>query len=327
VSEPPVALEVVRGDLVESRHRAHLVLLDPAGAVEVECGDTRRPVYPRSSLKPLQAAAMVRAGFAGRGEQLALAAASHDGEPRHLAVVRSVLAAAGVNESQLQCPPALPRSASAMLAYVAAGGAAAALCHNCSGKHAAMLATCVAAGWDVATYREPHHPLQQRIRAEIEGFCGEPIVATSVDGCGAPAHALSLRGLADGFRRVATAGPGPAAEVREAMRAHPVLVGGTGRAVSELIAEVPGLVAKDGAEGVWAAALSDGRGFAAKVEDGAERALGPLLAAVLVHWGLDGDAVERWREVAVLGGGTTVGAIRCTPELRRLLDLPAPPMA
>lgn len=317
-----VLLEATRGALVESRHRGNLVLLDADGSVAAALGDVDRVVYPRSSLKPLQAAAMVASGWAGSVPSVALAAASHEGEEMHLLGVRETLRAAGLTPDALGCPADLPMGRAPMQAWLAAGNGPERICHNCSGKHSAMVATCVAAGWPVATYRELGHPLQQAIVARIGSLCGTPVAASSVDGCGAPAHALPLISLARGFARVASAAAGSAeGRVAAAMRAHPELVGGTGRVVTELMAEVPGLVAKDGAEGVWAAALPDGRAFAVKVADGASRALPPLLAAAVRCWGFDGPAVQRWSAVPVLGGGEPVGALRWSPELRAALDL------
>ncbi|MDT4975608.1 MAG: hypothetical protein QOG98_1366 [Pseudonocardiales bacterium] len=321
-SDPIIALDVTRNGFVESHHRGSLVLLDVTGAVAVAAGDPNRPIMPRSSLKPVQAITMVECGFPGRDGSLALAAASHDGEEMHVAGARSILAAAGLDESALQCPPDLPSGREAMLAHVRAGGGPLRICHNCSGKHAAMLATCVANGWDIASYREVDHPLQVAIRAGIETASGETIVATGVDGCGAPAHALSLVGLARAFAALARAADEtPAALVRDAMRAHPRLIGGAGRVVTELTAGVDGLLCKDGAEGVWGAALPDGRAFAVKVDDGGARALAPLLAAALCYWGLDSDVVRSWSAVGVLGGGVPVGAIGWSPALVDLLSL------
>lgn len=313
---------VTRGGRIESRHLGSLVLLDPSGPV-LALGEPERPVYARSSLKPLQAAAMLRSGWTPPDDEtLALAAASHEAEPGHVEVARRTLAAAGLTEADLGCPPDLPHFRPAMLALVAAGGAAAAVCHNCSGKHAGMVATCVAAGWPVATYLEPDHPLQLAVRREIEDACGAPIAASTVDGCGAPAHALPLPALARGFAAIAAAADGtPEQRVHAAVRSNPWLLGGTDRAVSELVAEVPGLLAKDGAEGVWAAALPDGRAMAAKIADGADRALPPVLAAVLRSWGFDGPAVRRWSDVPVLGGGRPQGSVSASDDLLAALGL------
>jgi L-asparaginase II len=321
-SDPLVLLDATRNGFVESHHRGSLILLDAAGGVAIRAGDPNRPVMPRSSLKPLQAIAMVECGFPGRGGSLALAAASHDGEDVHVAGARSILAAAGLHESALQCPPDLPSGRVAMLAHVRAGGGPLRICHNCSGKHAAMLATCVVNEWDTASYRDTGHPLQAAIRTSIEAASGETIVASGVDGCGAPAHSISLAGLARAFATISQAPEGTAAAlVRDAMRAHPRLIGGTGRVVTELTAAVDGLLCKDGAEGVWAAALPDGRAFAVKVDDGGARALPPLLAAALRYWNLDNGVVRRWSAVEVLGGGAPVGAIGWSPELVDLLGL------
>lgn len=319
----PVLLDVGRGPLVESRHRGRLVVLAPDGSVTAALGPVEEPVYPRSSLKPLQAAAMVRCGLVAAPAALALASASHDGEGVHIAGVRESLAAAGLDDSALGCPPDLPMGREPMLAYVAGRGLPARVCHNCSGKHAAMVATCVACSWDVGSYLSPDHPLQVAIASSLEEACGAPIAATSVDGCGAPAHALPLVALARGFARLTTAAVGSAeGRIAAAMRAHPRLVGGQGRAVTELMTEVGGLVAKDGAEGVWAAALPDGRACAIKVADGAMRALPPLLAAVLRSWGFDGAAVRRWSTAPVLGGGAPVGDMHWAAPLRDALALP-----
>ena len=319
-----VLLEVVRNGWVESTHRGRLVLLDPSGDAAVAHGPVDEPVLPRSSLKPLQAVALVEHGYPGREELLALAAASHDGEDVHVSGARAILAAAGLDEDALQCPADLPSGREALLAWVGGGGGPARVCHNCSGKHAAMLATCVAAGWPIDSYRDQNHPLQQAIGARLGSLSGTEIAGVAVDGCGAPAFAVALTSLARAFAAIATATDGAAALVRDAMRAYPRMLGGTGRAVSELTAAVPGLVCKEGAEGVWAAALPDGRAFAAKLADGSGRGLPTLLAAVVQHWdvpGVDAAVVQRWAAPPVLGGGEPVGEIRPSPALRSLLAL------
>jgi L-asparaginase II len=315
----PVLVQAGRNGYVESRHRGSLVLLSPAG-VDVAVGTVDEPVFPRSSLKPLQAVAMLEAGFPGRDESLALACASHDGEAVHVSGARATLAAAGLDEAVLRCPPDLPQSREAMLAWVGAGCGPASICHNCSGKHSAMVSTCAAAGWPVEGYVDPSHPLQQAIRERISSLAG-PVTGVAVDGCGAPAFSVTLHGLASAFAALATASSGAPALVAEAMRTYPVLLGGTARAISALIPAVPGLICKEGAEAVWAAALPDGRAFAAKIADGGSRALPPLLTAALRYWGYDGAAIERWTSVDVLGGGRPVGSVTWSPELRALLSL------
>lgn len=314
MSAHPILVEAVREGHVESVHRGSLVLL--GGDAALEAGDVDSPVFPRSSLKPLQAVAMLENGFIGRGASLAIAIASHDGEPMHIDAARASLAEAGIAEDALQCPPALPAVEQAVLAWVRAGNSPAPICHNCSGKHAAMLGTCVASGWPADSYLDVAHPLQQAIRETIERLTRDRITATAVDGCGAPAHAITLRGLATSFAALATASSGPCAMVAAAMRRYPQLVGGSTNATSLAMESVPGLICKNGAEGVWAAALPDGRTFAAKIDDGAARALPALLGAVVRHWGLGDHA---WARVDVLGGGHAVGAVQPSHDLEALL--------
>jgi L-asparaginase II len=316
---PRVLVEVTRGEYVEARHRGSVVLLGPDGRVDVAAGGVDAPLLVRSSLKPLQAVALMEAGFTGHPDWLALACASHDGEPIHLAGVRAMLSAAGLTEDNLQCPPSLPTAEAALVDWVSAGGRAARICHNCSGKHAAMLAVCQAAGWPVDSYRDPAHPLQAAVHARIAELTREPIGPPEVDGCGAPAFAVSLTGLARAFAAIATGTDGPTRDAANAMRAHPELVSGTAGAHVELSREVAVLVAKEGAEGAIAAALPDGRAFAAKFADGTGRGRPPLLAAVLRRWGFDGPAVRRWAAVPTLGGGTPVGVVAPSAELRDLL--------
>jgi L-asparaginase II len=307
----PVLCEVVRSGFVESRHRGSLVLLDNDGEVELATGDVDVPHFPRSAMKPLQAVGMVRAGLELPERNLALACASHSGESVHVDLCRSTLARAGVGEAALSCPPAMPLDEDASAALLRTGGGPSRSRHNCSGKHAAMVATCVACGWEVDGYLDPEHTLQRTLRHAIEELTGEPVAAVAVDGCGAPQFAFGITGLARAFRRLTTSPPAsPEGRAAAAMRAHPVVIGGTGRDVSELMAGVPGLLAKEGAEGVYAAALPDGRAMAVKVEDGGMRPLPVVLAAVLRRWGFAGEAIERWSAPPILGGGRPVGEIR-----------------
>ena len=256
---------------------------------------------------------MLQAGWQpADDEELALAAASHSGEPRHLHVVRRMLARLGPDPEQLLgCPPALPLDERTAAAVLAAGGVATRLQMNCSGKHAAMLLTCAAGGWPLPGYLRPDHPLQLALQSALERLAGEPVEHVAVDGCGAPQHALTLPGLARAFCRLVTAGPGSAERrTADAMRAHPGLVGGTGRDVTRLMDAVPGLLAKDGAEGVYAVALADGSAVALKIEDGAARARVPVLVAALRALGVATEALDELAVLPVLGGGTTVGEVR-----------------
>ena len=315
----PVLAEVIRSGFTESSHRGVLVALDPSGVPLIQAGPVDTPVFPRSSNKPLQAAAMVRCGLDLDGELLALAAASHSGEGFHVAGVRQILSRAGLGDDALQCPAALPLDEASMHELLRTGGGPDRLHMNCSGKHAAMLATCVAAGWPVATYTDPGHPLQVEIRREIERLAGEPAAAVGVDGCGAPLFALSLAGLARAFRSMTLSDPGsPERKVADVMRAHPEWTSGRARPERALMQAVPGLLLKSGAEGVEAFALADGRSGAFKLEDGAARARPPLTVALLRLLGADKEegadraALDRVATVPVTGGGRVVGEIRAT---------------
>ena len=239
-------------------------------------------MFPRSANKPMQAAGMLRCGLDLDGKLLALAAASHSGEDFHVAGVLEILAGAGLTEDDLQCPRALPREEVFQHEYLREGREPDRVHMNCSGKHAAMLATCVAAGWPTGSYTDPGHPLQLALRRTIEDLAGEPSAAVGVDGCGAPVVALSLAGLARAFQALVTAAPGtPERRVADAMRAHPEWTSGSLRPERALMATVPGLLLKAGAEGVQAFALADGRAGVFKIEDGSYRAREPLTVAML----------------------------------------------
>ena len=299
---------VRRGDLVESVHLGHLVALSPSGDRVLEVGDPDAVMFPRSALKPLQAVAMVRCGLELDGELLALASASHSGEDGHQDGVRRILAGAGLDDAALDNTPDVPLGESGAAAFRAAGHPPTPVAQNCSGKHAAMLATCVANGWPTDGYREQDHPLQKAVRAAVAELTGAESAHVTVDGCGAPLFSTTTAGLARAFARIATAEPGSAeGRVAAAIREHPWWLGGTGRPVTRFVEQVPGLIAKDGAEGVFAAALPDGRALAVKVLDGSARPLPPVVAAVLRALGepVD-DALGR---VDVLGHGAPVGRV------------------
>jgi len=301
-----VVAEVVRSGFVESRHHGSVVGLRPDGSVALAVGDVTSPTFPRSSNKPMQAVGVVRLGIVERygldDRHVALATASHSGEPAHLDVVRDLLARAGVGEDALRTPEDYPLDPAA--ARAVAGPSR--IQHNCSGKHASFLAACAAQGWPLDGYRDAGHPLQRHLRSVVEELAGEDVAATGVDGCGAPIFALSLTAVARAFARVATATGGAEHVVAQAIRARPFLLGGTGRDVTRLVEAVPGLIAKDGAEGVYAAALPDGTAVALKIEDGTARARLPVMLAALRALGVDADV-----EVApVLGGGEPVGEVR-----------------
>jgi L-asparaginase II len=317
----PLVVEVERSGFVESRHRGAAVGLDSGGGCAVRLGATDVPIFPRSANKPMQAVAMVRHGLALDGESLALAAASHSGEDFHVEGVRQILEGARLSVDALRCPAQWPLDQQAAEHLVRAGGRPTRLHMNCSGKHAAMLAACVSNGWSTESYTAPSHPLQVAIRQTIEELTAEKVTATGVDGCGAPLFAISLNGVARGFRALVLAVPGsPERRVADAMRAHPEWTSGTHRDERRLMDAVPGLMVKAGAEGVDAFAFADGRAGALKIEDGARRARTPVTVALLRALGsrpgggkpaLPADL----ETVPVHGGDAVVGAIRIVPGL------------
>jgi L-asparaginase II len=279
-------------------------------------GDVTSPIFPRSSNKPVQAAAMRSLGLDLEGELLALASASHSGEDFHVTGVRKILASAGLTEDALQCPPALPIDEGTLWRFLGAGGRPDRVHNNCSGKHAAMLATCVAAGWPTGNYRDPSHPLQREIKARLEQLSDERVAATGVDGYGAPLFAVSLTGLARAFGSlVLAARPSAERTVADAVRAHPEWASGTTRTDRALMAAVPGLLVKSGAEGVHGFALADGRAGAVKMEDGAPRAVPAVTVALLRLLGAaeaEPGALEQVADLHIYGGGQVVGEIRAT---------------
>ena len=300
-----IVAAVDRNGVDESFHHGTVVVADPSGCRAL-VGDIDTVIYPRSSLKPLQTTAMLDAGLRLDSRGLALACASHDGSPAHLAVVREVLANAGRSEADLATTPDLPYDRGEAERVLAAGGGRTSLQMNCSGKHAAMIATCVAAGWPVDGHLEPDHPLQAHIAATVERLTGD-VAHVGVDGCGAPTHAVPIGGLALAISAIAA----ERGKVWSAMTAHPELVGGPERPVSVLMRAVPGLMAKDGAEGVFVAGLLDGRAVVVKISDGASRAAAVVAAAALRTLGVDvPDEVDALLAPPVLGGGRTVGRVR-----------------
>src|SRR6185437_2906907 len=200
-------VEVERSSVVESVHAGHLVVLDADGDVSFQLGDPGQPIFPRSTLKPVQAVGMVQAGLRLPPAELALAAASHSGSPTQLRLIAGMLAEAGLVEDDLDCPPELPSGIAERRQYLASGQVERRLAMNCSGKQTAMLLTCLAHSndpdqdWPLSGYLAPSHPLQQALAGTVADFAGEPIRSVGVDGCGAPLFAISLLGLARAFHR------------------------------------------------------------------------------------------------------------------------------
>ncbi|HYP74278.1 MAG TPA: asparaginase [Microbacterium sp.] len=318
-----VELAVVeRSGFVESRHAGAAIVLDPDGVAQLTLGDVDTPILPRSSLKPLQALGCLTAGAALEGERLALATASHSGTDRHVAVVRDILDAAGLGESDLGCPAAWPGDTATRDELVRELGQPQRIRMNCSGKHAAMLLACVANGWDTASYLDPGHPLQLHIREVIERLTGAKVTTTAIDGCGAPVHAMSLSGLGRAIHRVGGSSERSpfalhrsAGALVRAVRENPWAIDGPGRPDTVAIERL-GVFAKGGAEGVMVMVAPNGTTVALKVLDGSGRATTAIALALLERVGAlaPGDVAQTLAQLplTVSGGGQDVGLIRST---------------
>jgi L-asparaginase II len=302
---------VIRNGVVEGVHHGSAVVLDAGGEVLWQAGDIHRQIFPRSANKLMQGIAMLRSGLPLRGELLALACASHSGEQFHLDGALDILNAAGMTADALQCPPDWPLDPAVRDQVIALGGTQSPLYMNCSGKHAAMLFTCELNGWDSAKYLAPDHPLQRMCRSVIEDLTDMPVEHVGVDGCGAPLMSTSLVGLARAYSHIA----GPAADdnaalAASAVRSHPEYLSGTNRDDCALMRGVPGLLAKIGAEGVYAIGLGDGRSLALKIDDGADRARIVVAAAIMRDvLGVVARVVEEQTSIPLLGGGRPVGEV------------------
>jgi L-asparaginase II len=309
-------VEVVRSGFRECVHRGSAVILGTDGEPTLALGEVHLPIFPRSTNKPMQAITLLRNGFEPLDEaELAIATASHYGELAHVALVRRLLNRFGFDEKALECPPDLPFEERARAAALAESAEPRRVYMNCSGKHAAMLATCAINDWPTEGYLDQAHPLQQSVIATITDLTGEPETDLGIDGCGLPIIPVSLVNLARAFATMATADPGtPQRRVADAIRAHPRVISGTNAPDLLTMQATPGLVCKIGADGVHAGALPDGTAFAYKIDDGHDRARIPLTLAILHRMGVDWtDAHTELAAPAVLGGGARVGVIRAIP--------------
>ena len=302
----PGEVVVSRGGLVESSHRFHAVIAAADGGCIAAIGGAETPTFARSAIKPLQATAVLEDGAGDalglEGEEIALACASHGGEPEHVAVVRRALGRAGACEDDLACGPHPPLFAPAADALAAAGLRPGRVHNNCSGKHAAMLALARHYGAPLAGYNAPDHPVQRRMAAEVCRWAGthERDLQCAVDGCGVVTFRLPLGALAGAFARWGVASGVPA-RVRSVVSAHPHLLAGTGRLCTAISRETRGAVlAKVGAEGVYCACVpGSGHGLAVKVLDGARRAADAAVVALLRAFGaVDEGVAERLWQVA-----------------------------
>lgn len=318
---PAVPLvRVVRSGFEEAVHLGSVAVADADGRLQAGAGDPHGVTFARSSMKPLQAAvSLTLAGLDLEDEEVAVMCASHNGEPRHLERVRSILERAGLGFESLRTPPSWPLDQDSAAVVEAPRPEY----HNCSGKHAGMLLACVRRGFDLENYREPEHPLQAAVLEAVRAAAGDPR-AVGVDGCGVPVHALPLSSMAAMYARLVTTDTVPGGDrAVAAMRVAPYLVAGRDRLCTTLMEAVPDVVVKVGAEGlVCAGVVGRDIGVAVKVQDGAARAAEPALVRALALLGVvpdpDAPEVARFARPPVLGGGRAVG------ELVADFDLPTP---
>jgi L-asparaginase II len=332
----PVLVEVVRGALVESRHRGALAVVDAEGATVLALGDVAAPVYPRSAVKPLQALPLIESGAAGRygfgDDELALACASHGGEPAHVEVAERMLARAGFDVGALECGTHWPSHQPSAHALARSNGAPSALHNNCSGKHAGFLCVARAAGVGHHGYGGASHPVQREVKAAVESLAGVGLTEDrcGIDGCSIPTWAVPLDRLAHAFARFGSGhGLAPerakaAARLRAALAAQPYYVAGTGRFCTEIMRRLGARVlVKTGAEGVFCGALPEhGLGIAIKCDDGGTRAAEVTMAAAIARFlPLPGDeraALGRFvRPTLRNWNGIEVGGLRPAAEVLR----------
>lgn len=324
----PVLVEVMRGGRVESLHRGVVAVCDADGKFVFELGDIDRPVFPRSAVKSIQALPLVESGAAdalGFGDkELALACASHSGEPEHVGIAAGMLAKVGLDNAALECGAHWPFNQEATVDLAAQGRKPLALHNNCSGKHSGFICLCCHSNVEPQGYVKPEHWLQETVRATMEEVTGAPHDEANrgTDGCSIPTYAVPLRNLACGFAKMASGqGFGPerakaAQRLMQACMARPFHVAGTDRADTRLMQAAPGrLFVKTGAEGVYCAALPElGFGIALKCDDGAGRAAEVAVAIVLARLVQDPELSEKLSQLArptlTNWNGIEVGALR-----------------
>ncbi|MCI0430990.1 MAG: asparaginase [Rhodospirillales bacterium] len=327
--DAPLLVEVSRGELIESRHAVAFAAVDAAGRRVAWRGDVSAPVYARSAIKPLQALPLIETGAADRYKlgpaELALACASHHGEPRHVDIVLAWLDRIGLDVADLECGSHLPYHEPSATALIRAGRPPTAAHNNCSGKHTGFLTTAVSLGERARGYIDPSHSVQRRVTRALEDMCGVDLsrAPLGVDGCGIPVLGIPLEKLALGMARLADPGGLPAERraaverIRAAVAAEPLMVGGSDAFCSLVMKRLGGRVLiKIGAEGVFCAAIpEEGIGIALKALDGTERAAKAVISHLLERFRLIGAADEK--ALAALlhppvlnRAGRIVGAIR-----------------
>jgi len=298
-----VLAKVTRGDLVESLHLGHLIVLNADGSTYLSKGSPDLPIYPRSAIKSLQAAAMLKAGLKVEAKELAIICASHSGSQNHIDLVTKMLTTRDISISQLKNAVDKPLGEKEKISW--GEKPASQLAQNCSGKHAGMLITCQQNGWDMNTYLDLNHPLQVAIKNEIEELSGEKVSAVSIDGCGAPLFAISLIGLARAILNLVKSKDDLYQQIVSACTKYPESVAGDGRLTTRMMQAVPGLFMKEGAEGVQVCALSDGRVIAIKIIDGSWRPVAPIIMEIFKSWGVEMPD----ESVKIYGGASVIGEV------------------
>lgn len=286
---PELRIVATRGGLPESEHRVIVAVVDQDGKLIASSGNCEQASWWRSAAKPFQALPIVLDGAADRfelsDEELALACASHNSEPRHLQVVSRLMDRLGITDDALSCGPHQPLSPDIALQVTREGIAMTSRWSNCSGKHAGMIALALHHGWPTAGYQDASHPVQQRIQAEVERWTGLAAseLTLAPDGCTVVCFGLPIRSMAVGYARLGSTRDSAAKRIVSAMLGHPYLLAGTGRLCTELMQAWPGeIIAKVGALGIYCATMPRlGLGLAVKIEDGDTRAAGVALLAVL----------------------------------------------
>ena len=298
-----VLAKVTRGDLVESLHLGHLIVLNADGSTYLSKGSPELPIYPRSAIKSIQAAAMLKVGLKVEENELAIICASHSGSQSHINLVTKMLTSRGLSISQLKNAVDKPLGEKEKITW--GDKAPSQLAQNCSGKHAGMLIACQQNGWDMNTYLDLDHPLQVAIKNEIEALSGEKVSATSVDGCGAPLFAISLIGLAKAISNLVKSKENLYQQIVSACIKYPELVAGDARLTTRMMRGVPGLFMKEGAEGVQVCGLSDGRVIAIKIIDGSWRPVAPIIMEIFKRWGVEMPD----ESVKIYGGASVIGEV------------------
>jgi L-asparaginase II len=298
-----VLAEVTRDGVVESLHLGHLVALNADGSVFISAGSPELPIFPRSAIKAIQAAAMLRVGLKVDDEKLALICASHSGAQMHIDLTKKILADAGIAESAMKNALDKPLGEKEKFAWGDKPGTQ--FTQNCSGKHAGMLVTCQLNGWDMQSYLDKDHPLQLAIKKELEEMAEEKISTVSVDGCGAPLYAISTMGLAKAIRKVVISKDRVYQQIVKAATSYPELIAGEGRLTTRMMKSVPGLFMKEGAEGIEVCALADGRTIAMKIIDGSWRPVATIIQSIFDKW----NVAMPDESVKIYGGPSVVGTV------------------